>query len=68
MGSDGMDIVAKLEQLAFYAERVIEDEHYGKRLILAEGVADVVHEAMDEIVDLRAQLFNEQEARKDGNA
>jgi len=55
MGSDGMDIVAKLERLAFYAERVIEDEHYGKRLILAEGVADVVHEARTEILELRSR-------------
>jgi len=55
MESDGMDIVAKLERLAFYAERVIEDEHYGKRLILAEGVADVVHEARTEILELRSR-------------
>ena len=63
MGSDGMDIVAKLEQLAFYAERVIEDEHYGKRLILAEGVADVVHEARTEILELRSRR-----GKKHGNA
>ena len=66
--ADGDDIVARLERLAVYAEKVIEDEHYGKRLILAAGVADLIHEAMDEIVDLRAQLFNEQEARSDGQA
>jgi hypothetical protein len=38
------------------------------RVMPAAGVADVIREAMDEIVDLRAQLFNEQEARKDGDA
>ena len=63
MESDGMDIVAKLERLAFYAERVIEDEHYGKRLILAEGVADVVHEARTEILELRSRR-----GKKHGNA
>ncbi len=66
--ADGDDIVARLERLAVYAEKVIEDEHYGKRLILAAGVSDLIHEAMSEIVDLRAQLFNEQEARKNGQA
>lgn len=65
---DNENIVARLDRLAAYAEKVIEDEHYGKRLILAAGVADLIHEAMSEIVDLRAQLFNEQEARSDGQA
>ncbi len=61
---DGDDIVARLERVAIYAENVMEDEHYKKRLMLAEGVADLIYEAMDKIVDLRAQLFNEQEAKK----
>jgi hypothetical protein len=65
---DNEDIVARLKRLAAYAEKVIEDEHYGKRLIMADGVADLIHKAMSEIVDLRAQLFNEQEARSDGQA
>jgi hypothetical protein len=61
---DGDDIVARLERVAIYAENVMEDEHYKKRLMLAEGVADLIYEAMDKIVDLRAQLFNEQEAKQ----
>ena len=67
MASDGDDIVAKLERLALMAE--IANHHIqDMRVMPAAGVADVIHEAMDEIVDLRAQLFNEQEARKDGDA
>ena len=67
MGSDGDDIVAKLERMATRAEtsKTFVQEF---RMMRAEGVADLIHEAMDEIVDLRAQLFNEQEARKDGHA
>ena len=63
----GDDIVAKLERLATKAEtsKTYVQEF---RMMRAEGVADLIHEAMDEIVDLRAQLFNEQEARKDGHA
>ena len=59
----GDDIVARLERVALMAETANywTDEH---RLMPASGVADLIHEAMDEIVDLRAQLFNEQEARK----
>lgn len=65
MASD--DIVARLERLANRAEtsKTYVQEF---RMMRAEGVADVIHEAMDEIVDLRVQLFNEQEARKDGDA
>ena len=61
------DIVARLERLALRAEtsKTYVQEF---RMMRAEGVADVIHEAMDEIVDLRAQLFNEQEAKKDGHA
>lgn len=67
MANDGDDIVAKLERLALMAE--IANHHIqDMRVMPAAGVADVIREAMDEIVDLRAQLFNEQEARKDGNA
>lgn len=67
MANDGDDIVAKLERLAVRAEtsKTFVQEF---RMMRAEGVADLIHEAMDEIVDLRAQLFNEQEARKDGHA
>ena len=65
MASD--DIVAKLERLALMAE--IANHHIqDMRVMPAAGVADVIHEAMDEIVDLRAELFNEQEARKHGHA
>jgi hypothetical protein len=61
------DIVAKLERLALMAE--IANHHIqDMRVMPAAGVADVIHEAMDEIVDLRAELFNEQEARKHGDA
>ena len=65
MASD--DIVARLERLANRAEtsKTYVQEF---RMMRPEGVADVIHEAMDEIVDLRVQLFNEQEARKDGDA
>ena len=65
MASD--DIVARLERLANRAEtsKTYVQEF---RMMRAEGVADVIQEAMDEIVDLRVQLFNEQEARKDGDA
>jgi hypothetical protein len=67
MASDGDDIVARLERLALRAE--IANHHIqDMRVMPAAGVADVIREAMDEIVDLRAQLFNEQEARKDGDA
>jgi hypothetical protein len=64
--TDGDDIVARLERLAKRAEtsKTYVQEF---RMMRAEGVADLIHEAMSEIVDLRAQLFNEQEARKDGN-
>ena len=67
MANDGDDIVARLERLANRAEtsKTYVQEF---RMMRAEGVCDLIHEAMDEIVDLRAQLFNEQEARKDGDA
>ena len=61
---DGDDIVAKLERLAIYAENVMEDEHYKKRLMLAEGVADLIYEAMDKIVDLRVELYKAQEDKQ----
>ncbi len=67
MANDRDDIVAKLERLAVRAE-TSKTFVQGFRMMRAEGVADLIHEAMDEIVDLRAQLFNEQEARKDGHA
>jgi hypothetical protein len=54
--SEGQDIVVQLERLAFYAERVIEDDH-GKRLILADGVENVARAALNEIVNLRIKLF-----------
>jgi hypothetical protein len=59
----GDDIVAKLERLATNAEtsKTYVQEF---RMMRAEGVADLIHEAMDKIVDLRVQLFNEQEAKK----
>jgi hypothetical protein len=66
MGSDGDDIVAKLERMATRAE-TSKNFVQEFRMMRAEGVADLIHEAMDEIVDLRAQLFNEQEAKKDGH-
>jgi len=61
------DIVAKLERLALMAE-IANHRIQDMRVMPAAGVADVIHEAMDEIVDLRAELFNEQEARKHGDA
>ena len=52
---DGDDIVAKLERLATRAEtsKTYVQEF---RMMRAEGVADLIHEAMDDIVDLRAEL------------
>jgi hypothetical protein len=64
--TDGDDIVARLERLAKRAE-TSKTYVQGFRMMRAEGVADLIYEAMSEIVDLRTQLFNEQEARKDGN-
>ena len=61
---DGDDIVARLERVAIYAENVMEDEHYKKRLMLAEGVADLIYEAMDKIVDLRVELYKAQEDKQ----
>jgi hypothetical protein len=63
MDRTGDDIVAKLERLATKAEtsKTYVQEF---RMMRAEGVCDIILEAMDEIVDLRAQLFNEQEAKK----
>jgi hypothetical protein len=57
------DIVARLERLALMAE--VYDLHVGDmRVMPAAGVADLIYEAMGDIVDLRAELFNEQEAKK----
>lgn len=40
----------RLAKLAIYAENVMEDEHHKQRLILADGVADLIYEALDEIL------------------
>ena len=58
MASDGDDIVARLERLA---SQMFHRGSWGSEL-------ETVKDAMSEIVDLRAQLFNEQEARSDGQA
>jgi hypothetical protein len=57
------DIVAKLERLATNAKTSKTYVHEF-RMMRAEGVADLIYEAMGDIVDLRAELFNEQEAKK----
>lgn len=51
----GDDIVAKLERLATRAE-TSKTYVQERRMMRAEGVADLIHEAMDEIVDLRVEL------------
>ena len=55
----GDDIVAKLERLATKAEtsKTYVQEF---RMMRAEGVADLIHEAMDKIVDLRVELYKAQ--------
>lgn len=57
MTKNGDDIVARLERIALMAE---VSNHYttdgSMRLMPAAGVADVIHEAMDTIVDLRVDL------------
>jgi hypothetical protein len=55
--TDGDDIVARLERLM---DHMFRTGRWGPGL-------ETIKDAMSEIVDLRAQLFNEQEARKDGN-
>lgn len=50
------DIVARLERLAMTAETAAYKWLDGMRLMPAAGVADLIHEAMDAIVDLRAEL------------
>lgn len=51
----GDDIVAKLERLAVKAETSKTYVHEF-RMMRAEGVCDLIREAMDEIVDLRIAL------------
>jgi hypothetical protein len=49
------DIVAKLERLALLAE--VSNHHIqDMRVMPAAGVADILYEAMDTIVDLRVAL------------
>ena len=57
MTENGDDIVARLERIAIMAE--ISSHHTPDgtmRLMPAEGVADVIYEAMHTIVDLRIDL------------
>ena len=58
----GDDIVAKLERLATNAE-TSKTYVQERRMMRAEGVADLIHEAMDKIVDLRIELHEAQGAR-----
>ena len=57
MSKNGDDIVAVLERIALMAE---VSTHYTSdgtmRLMPAAGMADVIYEAMDTIVDLRIDL------------
>ena len=50
------DIVATLERLALMAETSPQHGDDNSRTMSAEGVADILYEAMDTIVDLRAAL------------
>ena len=59
----GDDIVAKLERLAVKAETSKTYVHEF-RMMRAEGVCDLIHEAMDEIVDLRIALHAASEVKK----
>lgn len=61
MTENGDDIVARLERIALMAERACEPRD-DIRLMPAAGVADVLREAMDTIVDLRADLHRAEEA------
>ena len=65
MTENGDDIVARLERLACRAEtsKTYVQEF---RMMRAEGVADVIREAMDTIVDLRVELHiaTEEECKK----
>jgi hypothetical protein len=57
------DIVARLERIAIMAE--ISSHHTPDgtmRMMPAEGVADVIYEAMSAIVDLRADMYRAEEA------
>ena len=57
MTENGDDIVAALERVALMAE--VSNHHTPDgtmRLMPAEGVADVIYEAMHTIVDLRIDL------------
>lgn len=63
MTQNGDDIVAVLERIAIMAE--ISSHHTPDgtmRLMPAAGVADVIREAMDTIVDLRADMYRAEEA------
>lgn len=51
------DIVARLERLAMTAETAAYKWVDGMRLMPAAGVADLIYEAMDAIVDLRAEAL-----------
>jgi hypothetical protein len=57
---EGDDIVAKLERLAVNAEASKTYVHEFRpelgRTMRADGVADIIYEAMDEIVDLRVEI------------
>lgn len=55
MTKNGDDIVARLERIALMAERACKPRD-DIRLMPAAGVADVIREAMDTIVDLRVDL------------
>ena len=61
MTKNGDDIVARLERLARRAEtsKTYVQEF---RMMPAEGVADVIYEAMSAIVDLRADMYRAEEA------
>jgi len=61
MTENGDDIVARLERLACRAEtsKTYVQEF---RMMRAEGVADTIREAMDTIVDLRADIYRAEEA------
>ena len=50
------DIVAKLERLALMAETAPQHGEDNSRIMPADGVADILYEAMGTIVDLRAAL------------
>lgn len=64
MTKNGDDIVARLERIALMAE--VSNHHTtdgSMRLMPAAGVADVIREAMDAIVDLRVDRHIAEEAQ-----